>query len=48
MQFLTITNVEYSPTIGLSVGQLIIITGEFDLVLDNSGGKFHLQFPEYR
>lgn len=56
MQSLTITNVEYSPTIGLGVGQLIIITGEFDLILDNnssvtkaaSGGEFRLQFPEYR
>lgn len=56
-QYLTITGVEYSPTTGLGLGQLIIVSGEFDLVLEGrasnvtktaSGGKFRLQFPEYK
>jgi hypothetical protein len=54
-QFLKITKVEWSPNIGLGFGQLIEITGEFNLVLDASGttktasnGKFFLQFPEFK
>lgn len=54
-QSLTITDVAYSPTTALGVGQLITVTGEFNLVLDSrsatkvaSNGEFRLQFPEYR
>lgn len=56
-QSLTITSVEYSPTIGLGIGQLIIVSGEFNLVLEGrannltktaSNGQFRLQFPEYK
>jgi len=56
--YLKITSVEHSSTVPLGFSSLVIIEGEFNLVLDSSSsssttknatnGKFRLQFPEYK
>lgn len=54
-QYLKINSVEHSPTIPLGFSSLVIVEGEFSLVLDSSSGtknatngKFRLQFPEFK
>lgn len=53
--YLKINTVQYSPTIPIGFSSLVIVEGEFNLVLNNSGttknatnGKFRLQFPEFK
>lgn len=56
--YLKINKVDRSSTVPLGFSSLVIIEGEFNLVLDSSSnssttknatnGKFRLQFPEYR
>ncbi len=53
--YLKITSVERSSVVALGYGDLVIVEGEFNLVLDGDGmvknasnGKFRLLFPEFK
>ncbi|BDS14155.1 hypothetical protein [Aureispira anguillae] len=54
-KYLKITSVERSSITAIGLGSLVVVEGEFNLVLDGGGttknasnGKFRLLFPEYK